>query len=189
MEISMIRHGKSQWVQSGAVTFREFNQWIENYNSHGIDEEFVCPPETLRKAAEASIVITSDLKRSVESAMLINPHANLISSPLFREVELPAGSMKLFGLKLRPSFWAISLRLLWFGGYSKNCESLRKARLRAKKAAQQLIGYTDQHQSVVLIGHGFFNMLIAKELQKAGWKGERKLGTKHWNCISYSLLE
>jgi hypothetical protein len=97
--------------------------------------------------------------------------------------------MKSLNLKLRPSIWAITLRLLWFFGNSNECESLNKAKFRAKKASQQLIDYAEVNRSVVLVGHGFFNMLIAKELQKRGWKGKRKTGAKHWNCTTYSLLK
>lgn len=187
MEISIIRHGKSQYVHSGKVAFHEFSQWVENYDSYGIDAASSCPPLTLKKARSANVVISSNLKRAVESARLVIPHDNIISDPLFRETELPVGSMKWFGLKFKPQSWAIFLRILWFSGYSNDCESLGKARLRAEKAAQQLIDYAVRYQSVALIGHGFFNLLIANELQKKGWKSERKLGAKHWNCISFSI--
>ncbi|WP_410896193.1 hypothetical protein [Neobacillus sp. 204] len=65
---------------------------------------------------------------------------------------------------------------------------MNQARFRANKAAQQLIDYANKYKSVVLVGHGFFNMLIAKELQKKGWKGTRKRDAKHWNCTTFSLF-
>lgn len=185
MEILLIRHGKSELVQKGAITLREFEKWIDNYDFHGICEDSICPPETLRKATAVQLILTSDLNRSIESAKLINPKKKVIVSSLFRETELPTGFMNGMHIKLKPGFWAVLLRVLWFMGYSKECESLKEARIRAKKAAQQLIGYSGEFQSVALIGHGFFNMLIAKELRKKGWKGGRKLGAKHWNCVSY----
>lgn len=125
-------------------------------------------------------------KRSIESAKLLNPEVKTIPDPLFRETELPTRSMELFDLKLRPSIWSVTLRLLWFSGYSNECESLSNAKIRAKKASQQLIDYTDEYKSVVLIDHRFINMFIS--LQKKGWKGKRKAGTKHWNCTTYSFL-
>ena len=107
--------------------------------------------------------------------------------PLFRETELPTIT-KLWGIKLKPSIWALILRCLWFGGYSRGCESLSNAKGRAKKASELLVKYAQEHTSVVLIGHGFFNMLIAEELQKTGWKGKRKTSSKHWNCTTYSFF-
>ncbi|TWT00542.1 histidine phosphatase family protein [Planomicrobium sp. CPCC 101079] len=187
MEISLIRHGKSQFIHNGKVNLKEFEQWIRNYDLHGISEEPFCPAETFQKVTAADIIITSDLKRSVESAKLLNPQKAVIADPLFRETELPIGAIRAFNIRLSPGFWAVLLRLLWFGGYSTKCESLSEAKLRAKKAAQRLIDYSGESKTVALIGHGFFNMMIAKELQKKGWRGERKPGAKHWNCVSYSL--
>jgi broad specificity phosphatase PhoE len=63
----------------------------------------------------------------------------------------------------------------FFKGTSRarlQCESFRKAKKRAKQASELLVKYVEEHQSVVLVGHGFFNRLIAKELKK--WAGMEK---------------
>lgn len=187
MEISLIRHGKSQLTENDKITCLDFKNWIDKYDYSGVFQESTYPSETTGKVANAKIVITSDLKRAVQSAKLLNPDVKIIPDPLFRETELPTRSMNILDIKLRPSIWAIIMRLLWFCGYSNDCESVSKAKLRAKKASQQLIKYAEEYKSVVLVGHGFFNILIAKELQKKGWKGKRKTGSKHWNCTTYFL--
>ncbi|MEI4800909.1 histidine phosphatase family protein [Bacillus sp. NPDC077411] len=187
MDILLIRHGKSKFTENNRITCKEFKNWVEKYDYNGVFEEPSYPSETLKKISSANIVITSDLKRSVESAKLLNPKLKAISVSLFRETELPALSRKLLDLKLKPSNWAVILRCLWFCGYSNECESLNNAKRRAKKASQLLIDYARKHKSVALVGHGFFNMLIAKELQRMGWKGKRKTSTKHWGCTIYSL--
>lgn len=188
MEISLIRHGKSKCMNNKRIKCKEFNDWVAKYNCLGVFEASSYPSDTLKKIATANIVLTSDLKRSIESAKLLNPNSTAVSDSLFRETELPTPSTKLWGLKLKPGIWALILRCLWFCGYSRNCESLRKAKVRAKKAAELLVEYAQTHSSIVLVGHGFFNMLIAKELQKTGWKGIRKTSSKHWNCTTYSLF-
>jgi broad specificity phosphatase PhoE len=189
MEISLIRHGKSRLTENEKVTCLDFKKWVEKYDYNGVFEESAYPSETIEKVENAKIVITSDLKRAIQSAKLLNPEVKTIPDPLFRETELPTQSMKVMDIKLRPSIWAIIMRLLWFCGYSNDCESLSNAKLRAKKTSQQLINYAEEYKSVVLVGHGFFNMLIAKELQRRGWKGKRKTGSKHWNCTTYFLLK
>jgi len=188
MEISLIRHGKSQLIKNDKITGLEFNKWVEKYDYLGVIEESTYPSATLEKVATANIIITSDLKRAVESARLLNPVTKIISDPLFRETELPSNSSQSFNVKLKPSIWAIVLRILWFSGFSYECESLKQAKFRANKASQQLVEYANEYKSVVLVGHGFFNMLIAKELQKKGWKGTRKRDAKHWNCMTFSLF-
>ena len=188
MEISLIRHGKSKHIDNTKMTCKEFNEWIKKYDDSGVFEENSYPLETLEKIATANIVITSDLKRSIQSAKILNPNIKLISDPLFRETELPNVPTKIGGLKLNPNICAVILRCLWFCGYSWGCESLKNAKDRAKIASDLLVEYAQEQTSVALVGHGFFNMLIAKELQKMGWKCERKVNSKHWNCTTYSFI-
>ncbi|MGG5255352.1 histidine phosphatase family protein [Neobacillus sp. SM06] len=187
MEISFIRHGESLLTEKNKMTATEFKKWVERYNDHGVFENSSYPAAALEKAAAAFLVITSDLKRSIESARLLNPAAKIISDPLFRETELPIDLPKLLNIKLKPNTWSVSLRLLWLCGYSNECESLNQAKSRAVKASQQLIHYANEYESIVLVGHGFFNRLIAKELQKKGWQSKRKVTAKHWSCITYTF--
>lgn len=189
MEISLIRHGKSQLIENDRIAFADFKKWVEKYDFNGVFEESVYPVGTIEKVTAAKLVITSDLKRSVVSAKLLNSKTKTISDSLFRETELPASPRILLNIKLKPNTWAVILRLLWFSGYSNQCESLSQARLRAKKAAQQLIDHANEHKSIVLVGHGFFNMLITKELKKMGWEGRTRTGAKHWNCTTYSWFD
>lgn len=187
MEITLIRHGKSKHIENNRITCTEFQDWIKKYDNSGVFKEINYPPVTLEKIATANIVITSDLRRSIESASLLNQSIGIISDALYRETELP-NFPKTLGLKLRPNSWAVILRCLWFSGYSRHSESLTNAQMRAKQASQQLVKYAEEYKSVVLVGHGFFNLLISKELQKIGWKGERKTSSKHWNCTTYYLF-
>lgn len=188
MEISLIRHGKSTHVENSRITYKEFGNWIEKYDSCGVFEENTYPSTTLEKIASANIVVTSDLKRSIDSSRLLTKNENIkvISDALFREVELPV-PFGLRGVKLSSNSWAVILRLLWFSGYSRQCESLIRAKQRAKRASEQLVKYAEEYKTVVLVGHGFFNRLIAEELQRMGWEGKRKASAKHWNCTTYSF--
>lgn len=188
MEISLVRHGKSKHVHNKIMTCNEFNEWVRKYDDSGIFEEKSYPLDTLNKVSTANIVITSDLKRSIDSAKFLNPTVKIISSSLFRETELPIPSKSLWGVKLKPKFWAVALRCLWFTGYSDGCESLSSAQQRASIAATELVEYAQKHKSVAFVRHGFINRLIAKELQNMGWKGKRETDSKHWGCTTYTLF-
>jgi broad specificity phosphatase PhoE len=183
LEINLIRHGKSLHIDDNWLTCTEFKGWIEKYDRSGVSKEKAYPHPTKEKMQEANIIITSDLTRSIESARYLNPSAELTSSSLFRETELPTFNHST--LKLNPNAWAVILRLLWFSGFSLNCESLTLAKKRAEKAASQLDAFAQVDKKVVLVGHGFFNLLIAKELQKIGWKGPKRTNSKHWSCTTY----
>ncbi|MFF2484509.1 histidine phosphatase family protein [Paenibacillus sp. NPDC058071] len=187
MEITLIRHGKSLWIEDKPVTCGAFKHWVEKYDNNGVFEEKSYPAETVEKASAATVVVTSDLKRAIESAKLLNSSLPAVSDPLFRETELPAPSVKLGGLRLNPSLWAVMLRCLWFSGYARECESLKDAQIRAEKAAAFLDQCAKENQNVVLVGHGFFNRFIGKELKKRGWDGVKKPSSKHWHCTTYTF--
>lgn len=164
----------------------EFEEWVHSYNLSGVVEEKDLPPSTLQKVAHAKVFITSDLKRSIESAKLLRNNVLVMTDTLFREVELPIPSTKLGNIKLNPQVWTAILRCLWFCGYSNRCESYKSAKERAKKAAVQLIEYAEEYHLVVFVGHGYFNLLLAKELLKRGWNGQKMKSTKHWSISSYT---
>ena len=188
MEITIIRHGRSTYVENNRMKSSAFKSWIDNYDLAGVLEEVDYPPVALTRISTARIVFSSHLSRSVESASLLNAEGT-VSDSLFREAELPHINRDILKVKMPPGLWAVSLRVIWLLGYSKGCESYRSTKRRALQAADKLIESAESHQTVVLVGHGFFNRMIARELRKKGWSGRRWPGSKHWNCTSYSLLK
>ena len=68
----------------------------------------------------------------------------------------------------------------------KKLESKRDIKLRVTKAAQYLIKLVEEHDSVILIGHGIMNRFLVKELLKTGWKLEASpnarniISNKYW---------
>lgn len=189
MEISLIRHGQSTLVENRKMSGDEFNDWVSKYDEVGVFERKTYPSETIQKISEAHVVLTSDLKRSIESAKFLKVDSKMTSNILFRETELPKLSLKISLLKLKPSTWAVILRTLWFMGYSNDCESKRMARIRAEKAALMLVEYAKTYNSVALVGHGFLHMFIAKELRKMGMQGQKRTNSTHWGVTTYRLLD
>ncbi|WP_309088577.1 histidine phosphatase family protein [Domibacillus sp.] len=181
--ILLIRHGRSAHTESRPMTGREFSAWVQAYNEAGVQESSF-PKETVASIKDATCLITSDLVRSIESAKYLNPAVKVQSDALFREVELPVVSFT--RLKLPPAVWTVLLRTVWLAGYSRHCESYKEAKRRAEKGAQQLA--VAEHRSIALVGHGFFNQLLAGELRKNGWKGRRKTNSNHW-CSTLYILE
>ena len=186
MRISLIRHGRSMLKNNEKMSLYEYNNWLTDYDNAGVLQEVSYHSETVEIVEKANIFITSDLKRSIESALLLNANEKIISDPLFRETGLPNAFPKIANLKLSPTSWTVILRCLWLMGYSSGCESLRDARIRAKNAAERLVNVAKEYEYVVLVGHGFFNMLIAKELQKIGLKGKRRTSSQHWKVTTYT---
>ena len=76
------------------------------------------------------------------------------------------------------------LRLLWLCGYAGRVESVQHARQRAQRAADKLIALSQQG-TVLLVGHGSMNKLIARQLRKRGWQAEKHASSRHWSSAIY----
>ncbi|XQY92488.1 histidine phosphatase family protein [Metabacillus sp. HB246100] len=185
MEISFIRHGRSTWTNQHKITASELRTWILQYDQSGIITEAPVPVASKTKAIKASLLVTSDLLRSISSATHLSGRSPDVADGLFREVEIPAPPTLFNRIRLRPGTWLILMRIAWLFGYSNHCESKVAATKRAIAAAELLVEFAEEHQSITLIGHGIFNKLSAKELLKRGWQNEKKHSTKHWACVSY----
>jgi broad specificity phosphatase PhoE len=70
-------------------------------------------------------------------------------------------------------------------GFSRNGESLIDTRIRARQAAAKLIELAEGHRQVLLVGHGFMNRFIARELLRSGWAGPLKPGKGFWGYGVY----
>lgn len=183
VHIILIRHGKPDLADLKWVAGRELTKWITCYNEAGIDPLFPPPSEALALGKSTSCIVTSDLRRSIESAHLLHPDCELITEPIFREAALP--SPRSCHLRLPPQVWSAAMRIAWFLGWSPDVESLKMARHRAKGATFRLCQLAEQHGSVLLVGHVIFNRLLSCELRRVGWHGPRSPSGGYWGIAVY----
>ncbi|HFD87603.1 MAG TPA: histidine phosphatase family protein [Gammaproteobacteria bacterium] len=183
MRVILLRHGKPSFSENGYLSARELHEWVEAYNSAGLMPQQKPPELAIEIASSCNTIVCSDLPRSIESARALGVNEIEFIEPIFREVELPHGSF--LSPKLPPKFWVILFRVLCVFGYSSNGESLREAKLRTSKAASRLAEIAKDNGSVLLVGHGFTNRFIAKELLLNGWKGPVNPGKLFWEYGVY----
>ena len=181
--ILLIRHGRPSESLSGSIALNEIESKIARYNEASIVDR---PSEQLcRKAREFNYVVTSGLIRSIDSAKALGFSTIHQSKVEFGEVKLPYLTRGKFTAPVM--FWARLFRILSVFGFSLNGESLFQARRRARSIASSLVHSANQHHSVVFVGHGFINHLVANELRKTGWTGPRKLDSQHWGHGEYQI--
>ncbi len=60
--------------------------------------------------------------------------------------------------------------------------------IRAGHCAEKLIGPAEGHGKVFLVGHGFINAYIARELVSLGWNGPKVPDENHWGYDVYKKL-
>ena len=183
MQIVILRHGKPNIPSLSSISPDEFSEWVNLYNVSGLSSSSKPTLEAIEIANKSKVVVCSELPRSIQSANALNVKEITLKSYLFNEAGLPISSLKF--PRLSPKAWAIIFRIFWFFGYSNNSESFKEAKVRAVKAANKLIELAESESSVLFVGHGVYNRMIANELNASGWKGPKSPGTKHWSYGVY----
>jgi len=181
MKITLLRHGRPEFQLAGNVKARDLGKIVTSYDMSGIVGD--APNDAIELTKEHNIIVCSDLHRSRQSTVALGVAEVYLATPLFNETIVPhftSGS-----IKLPIGVWILVLRALWYMGYSRNGESLTATKERAKYAAQELIKLAQQFDRVLLVGHGFFNFFIARELLSNSWLGPAQPGRNYWGYGVY----
>jgi hypothetical protein len=181
--IVLARHGRVSVPLRARIAGNQFAAFVDELQTCGIAAEFGPPSETCALSKTAGILVSSDLRRSVESAQLLTSASPTLSESVFREAEVP--TMFRCSIALRCSTWIVLARLLWHVRSWAGVESPPAARARAAVAVSLLESLAEQHGSVFLVGHGYFNRFIAAELRRRHWKGARFPATGNWATSRY----
>lgn len=181
MKIVILRHGKPAIDRWPAVYAVEMQLWIKHYNNAGVIEPATI--ECKRCVIGSDTILCSAMQRSIDSAAMLRPDLTLQPDPELVEAGLPYANWRV--LKLPVKYWSLVFRVMWLFGYSKNAESCWSAKQRARAAAEKIIKTAVENGSVVYVGHGIFNRLIAKELRTQGWNGPVNPGSKYWDFSIY----
>ncbi|WP_273849919.1 phosphoglycerate mutase family protein [Guptibacillus spartinae] len=178
MKIKLIRHGKSACDFSKRLTSQNYREWVRKYGEEGICD--LAPADVQLALSESTLVLTSDLKRAIDSAKTAD---TIQSDPLYRELDLPHFHVNF--LKLTPRIWTVLYRSLWLIGFSKQAETRKQAKKRAAVAAEQLENHAITYGTVALVGHGFFNRYLGRSLKKRGWEMDGNKGSANWTIHTY----
>jgi broad specificity phosphatase PhoE len=177
--IVLIRHGRSAHVHAGWIDLAGFQRWRAAYEAAGIDPLDRPPAPLQALASTAGAIVTSDIPRAVESARLLAPGAQLLVSPLLRELALVPPNLRRIRLPLLG--WALTygLRMLVRGRGHVTADEEE----RARQAATWLAGLAREHGHVAVVTHHTFRSVLAKELQSRSWHAaipRRK--SAHWSA-------
>lgn len=181
MQIVLMRHGKPDMPHYPGLKAYEMERWIETYNQAGLSADSHPQASAIALAGQSNVIVTSDLRRSIDSALKFGVCRLVLTDGIFREADLPYSSGSF--LKLPASVWAAYFRVLWLLGYSNHCESLRLFRTRVAEAASRLVELARQHESVLFVGHGIMNQFIVRELLSSGWVSSATNARRYWEPI------
>ena len=188
MKIILLRHGKPEFdlfaeskTKYAPAQFREI---ITRYTESPLNPDTPPPTATLQLSRDCNAIVCSDLIRSLESARMLGRDDIHLVDPVFRESDPPYADWRFPRLSLYS--WLVTFRLLWLFGYSNNGESIKAARQRAGTASKILASIAEEHDSVLLAGHGFMNRFIAGHLRANGWSGPKDPGKDYWAYAVYT---
>jgi broad specificity phosphatase PhoE len=185
LRIVLVRHGRPAISTDHRTSHNGFRDYIDAYEAAGLDPTSVPPEELQDLAGGLSAIFTSQRPRSQESAKAIAPNAELIADTLFEEA--PLASPKIPLIKLGVPAWAVMSRILWHAGYHPEIENYRRAKQRAKSAADILIFKAQEDGVSALVAHGYFNAMIGRELARRGFKKTGGHRVRFWNAVIYEL--
>lgn len=161
LKIQLYRHGKPCVSETEKISGRDFVAWVQCYDAAGLEAS---QPRSIEK--QDASAFTSDLTRSQETGLLL--FTRIVPDPIFTEAD--ASHIRFPDIRLAARYWSIIARLLWLFGIGETRETYPEAKARAQQAAELLEQTAQQHGIATLIGHGFFNHLLRKVLQRKGWR-------------------
>ena len=176
-QIIFIRHAKVDIDNSQKIDSVSLKNWVEAYDTANIHADSLPSEETIAMSKNADVVLTSLLKRAIDSAQVLDV-AVYENNAIFNEALIPEVKIPFF--KLKPKTWLVILRVMLLFGVGKKDTSLQASKQQAKDASKRLLELTNEHDSVVLVGHGGMNWLIRKEFLKEGWSLESNASNKNW---------
>jgi len=177
------RHGKPALSRKVQLTWRGYKDWWVRYDEGGLKSEQKMPKRLTKWVEKADVIISSPLRRSVESAELISGRAVDVFDDRLVEAALPPPH--LFNLKLRPKTWGTFSRIVWQLGWSGGMESRAEARARANAMCDILAEHASDGKIVYVSAHGWINRMIKGSLLKRGWKMKSQNGDLHWSFRRY----
>jgi len=177
--IILVRHGRPALSRKVWLTWRDYREWWQKYDIGGVADNQKIPHEVQKLADDVDILISSPLRRAVETARLLRGQEPDLIDPDLIEAALP--SPNLGPLKLRPKMWGTIARVVWFIGWSDGMESHKTARQRANKTAEKLADHAAEGKTILVTAHGWYNRMVKGSLMKQGWKCISQNGDLHWS--------
>ncbi len=178
--ITLARHGEPALSRRIRLNADGYRRWWAAYEEGGILPGQVPPEGLLRSAREADVIVASPRRRAVETAETVAAGRAFGRDPVFIEAPLPPPALPP-GVRLSPKTWGFLARVAWwFFGHTEGQESRAEAQARTADAVDRLVGLAEREGDVLVLAHGFFNTMLARELRRRGWRMVEHEGYGYW---------
>ena len=185
--ITIIRHGMpeahnkySNWT---ILRGSDLSEFINDWNNCELSLENKISDKLRVTIDDSDFFVTSKLRRTIDSSRLLGI-MKADTSELLNEAELPHGFLK--NIRMPVILWGGVIRLAWVFGLRMNAESYKEFKTRIKKACTYISLQSVKSNHIAVIGHGFANMQIKKELKRNKWKHiENCGGYDYWSFDTF----
>jgi hypothetical protein len=179
--ITLARHGEPNISRKVKLHAAEYAAWWARYEQTGLLPDQAAPANLVSAARVARVILCSTRLRSIESARTIAGDRGFEIDARFIEAPLPPPQWPRW-IKLTPRNWGVVARFCWwFLNHHDGQERRKAAQLRADEAADHLMALADAGADVLLIAHGFFNLMISVSLKRRGWMLTENHGFNYWS--------
>jgi broad specificity phosphatase PhoE len=185
LRIVLARHGRPDRPPDfeRTISGHDIGRWYRRYDGFGIVAGVEAPAVLREAAASAGCVVASDARRAIETAARLSPGNRVHIEPVLREVGFPESLGVPF--RLPAEACVLIARALQLLRWCDCDEPVSATRERAAIAAETLSRLAREHETLVVIGHGWFNGFIASELRRLGWRGPRWPPRSYWASAIY----
>ncbi len=162
-----MRHGQPELdldsIKKTKISPCRLGELVKQYEQIALNKTIKPCSHSIEVAKHSNLFISSDLPRAISPVKMLCDEADFIKDELFKESSMPYLNWS----KPSASFftWAVTFRVLWLLGFAKNGESIKDVKNRAGLAANKLQSCAQDKGSVLLLGHGIMNRLIALKLR------------------------
>lgn len=182
--IFLIRHARPLVEKKGLFNAATARQYIFDYDAAAV-EEFVLQNEFIPYKEIKRVYCSTLLRSQLTAKAIFGEEAEFIVDPNFREFERRIFSLPLLRLPIK--LWLVTARILWFMGLnSRDIETFKEARRRAKLCAALLEKEAMEQGTAVLVAHGLLNNFTMRELRKKSWQLVSAGGS---GFVSVNILE
>ncbi len=179
--ITLARHGEPALSRKVKLSAQEYREFWARYEVGGLLPGQTPPPMLAGFVEDCGVIVSSTRLRAIESAAVVGKGRVVIQEPLLIEAPLPPPNWPSW-VRMSPKLWGFFSRFFWwFFNHHHGEENRAQAESRADEAAGKLVAMAAQGQDVVVLAHGFFNVLIGRALAKRGWRMTLREGYKYWS--------
>jgi broad specificity phosphatase PhoE len=178
--VVLVRHGEPALSRRVRLDAQGYRAWWAAYEVGGLKAGQTPPADLVAAAAQVDAVYSSTRLRSIESAQAIARGRRFEPDALFVEAPLPPPNAPSW-LRLPPRWWGVIARIWWWlFDHNEGQESRREAERRADLAAGRLEAEAARGATVMVVAHGFFNLMIGRALEARGWRRTLDQGFRYW---------